>query len=180
MQQGSYEFDPCTLDGSDKEEETVSLDDWKPTPRKEGFRAPSEWRKRYNDIGADLAPGIDEIKKIRAHIVNKVPDGDIMERFAINAEVLTAIRNNRYDPIEGIILSREELMHKRITKLNNKIDDMHELMTGVVNALINNAEFSEWITKFQEEIDKKKKKKNKKVKAKEEVLQCEDDEDSLT
>jgi len=123
---GSYEFDPCTVDGSQDDEE-VTLDTWKPTIRNNNFRTKSEWRQKQISEGLGyMNPGLDEIKKIRAYLKNRQSDIEIMEQFGINADTLFAIKMNRYDAVEGIIDDQVSLIFKQCNLLEKRIDTIKE------------------------------------------------------
>ncbi len=123
QEQGSYEFDPCALDGSDKDE-VVTLDNWKPSAPKSEI-VPSEWRQ--NQIGKNFnqQPGIDEFNKIKMHLSKKVSDGEILKTFGITVETLLAIKRGDYHPAMGItfdIYKEVPLLIKRVKKLEEKLD----------------------------------------------------------
>src|SRR6185369_10416128 len=89
----SYNFDPCTLD--DSQDDEVTLDNWKPTPKNDGI-IQSEWRQKQIGNNFNQQPGIDELKKIDMYLKKKKSDADIMRAFGINAETLVAIKKNKY------------------------------------------------------------------------------------
>lgn len=148
MTQGSYEFDPCSVDGSDQlpDEEEVTLDNWKPSPKKEVFRTPSKWRQELNSQGYGyMEPGLDEIKKIRAYLKNKIDDIEIMQQFAINADTLFAIKANRFDPVEGIINNQTDVLFKKQELLEKRITGCQLLLKNMVENLTTNDKFIKWI-----------------------------------
>ncbi len=54
-----------------KGDENLSLDDWKPSPKKEGpfKRIPSQWRKEANkNFSSFITPTHDDCRKIREYI----------------------------------------------------------------------------------------------------------------
>lgn len=123
MQELSYEFDPCSLDGSDQDVNYVSIDDW--TPRVVPPRVPkSDWRAAQNNGCHDNQPGIDDINKIKMYIKKRFADAQIMDVFGITAETLVAIKNNHFCPIEGITLDNQSKIYNefnKITKITNKL-----------------------------------------------------------
>ena len=125
MSIATYEFDPCKIDGSDKE---VTLDNWKPSAKTKN--APnSEWRQKQNDGKYNLQPGIDDLKKIMMYLKRKYPDHEIMNVFGISCETLVAIKRNCYSPIEGISLDNQSKIYNEFTHLDKKLEI-------VMNALI--------------------------------------------
>ncbi len=118
MSSRSYEFDPCSIDGSDKE---VTLDNWKPTVRTESIPK-SEWRKVQNAGNYNQQPGIDELKKINMYLKRKYPDHQIMDSFGISSETLVAIKRDCYGPVDGISLDNQSKIYKEFTRLDKKID----------------------------------------------------------
>ena len=125
MSTATYEFDPCTIDGSDKE---VTLDNWKPSVKTES--APkSEWRQKQNDGKFNQDPGIDELKKITMYLKRKYPDHEIMTIFGISCETLVAIKRNCYSPVEGISLDNQSKIYKEFARLDKKLDLVMETLT---------------------------------------------------
>jgi len=100
MSNDYYEFDPCSLDKMDIEEE-LTLDTWQPR-RKEPTIIQSEWRKQQIGTNFNQHPGIDDLQKIEKYLKKKTPDSKIMETFGITCETLSAIKQNRYCPADGI------------------------------------------------------------------------------
>ncbi len=118
----SYDFDPCTLDGSDlDEDDDVSIDRWKPTVLRPKIVA-SEWRKNSIGTNYNQEPGLDELRKIQMFLKKKASDSDIMDAFGINAETLIAIKKDKYDPVYGISLDNQSKIYKEFSKIENKID----------------------------------------------------------
>lgn len=148
MKQGCYEFDPCSIDGSDQleDEDEVSLDNWKPSPKSQIYRQPSKWRQESNAQGYGyMEPGIDEIKKIRAYLKNKTNDIEIMRQFAINADTLFAIKTNRYDPIEGIIKNQTDVLFKKLELLEKQTRGCQLHLQNIAENVITNDKFIKWI-----------------------------------
>lgn len=116
-----YDFDPCTLDDSQyDEDEEVTLDNWKPTPKSDGI-IQSKWRKKQIGNNFNQEPGLDELKKIKIHLKNKKSDSDIMQTFGINAETLVAIKRNKYCPVDGISLDNLSKIYAEFKVLENAI-----------------------------------------------------------
>lgn len=147
MQEATYEFDPAELDGSqDDPEESVTLDNWKPTPKTHSFRAPSKWRHEMNCRGLGyMEPGLDEIHKIRTYLKNKISDLEIMDQFAINADTLTAIKNNRYDPVDGILENQNQVLQRKCDLLEKRIEDIKKKIKSQVTTLCSDDLFAKWI-----------------------------------
>lgn len=118
--EGSYEFDPCTIDGSDKEEE-VTLDSWKPSAKVTSLPK-SEWRQKQNDGNFNQQPGIDELKKINMCLKRKYPDHQIMDAFGISCETLVAIKRGCYGPIDGISLDNQSKISKEFARIDKKLE----------------------------------------------------------
>jgi hypothetical protein len=114
----SYEFDPCSIDGSDKEE--VTLDSWKPNSKKPEI-VQSEWRKNQIADNNNQQPGLDDLKKIQMFLSQKKSDGEIMKVFGITAEMLVAIKKDKYSPVDGISLDNQSKIYKEFTRLETKI-----------------------------------------------------------
>jgi len=117
----SYEFDVCSVDGSDKE---VTLDEWKPSVKDNSIQK-SEWRKNQNNGDYDQQPGLDELKKINMYLKKDYPDSQIMDTFGISSETLVAIKRGCYDPIEGISLDNQIKIYKEFSRLNQKIGKLN-------------------------------------------------------
>jgi hypothetical protein len=119
MSVASYEFDPCSIDGSDK----ITLDNWKPS-KKEKILPKSNWRKAQNNGNFNQQPGLDELKKIYMHLKRKYPDNQIMDAFGISCETLVAIKRDCYDPVEGISLDNQSKIYKQFAKIEKKMQKM--------------------------------------------------------
>ena len=121
MSEASYEFDPCSIDGSDtEEEEQVTLDNWKPS--KKAKIIPSKWRQQMIGSNFNQEPGLDELHKINGFLKKKVPDSEIMNAFGITADTLVAIKKDKYDPIDGISLDNQSKIYKEFRKVEEKMD----------------------------------------------------------
>ncbi len=151
MSEASYEFDPCSIDGSDQEE-TVTLDNWKPSTNKPKI-IPSKWRQ--DSIGNDFnqQPGIDELHKILMHLKRKVSDSDIMKAFGINAQTLVAIKKDKYDPVTGISLDNQSKIYKEFKRLENKIEKIMRGLNYIAEIMF--IEKSD-LTKFKKILNKPK------------------------
>ncbi len=133
MIEESYEFDPCTIDGSDKSTDGFqSIDDWKPTITKR--RIPrSQWREEANQGMFDLKPGLNDISKIEGFIKKKYDDYDIMEVFGINAETLIAIKRGCYDPIDGISLDNQSKIYREFKKVERELQKIKYELTLIAD-----------------------------------------------
>lgn len=133
--QDSYEFDPCTLDGSDQDDDFVSIDDWKPRPKKE--RVPkSEWRQVQNAGRCNVQPGIDDIKKIKMYLKKPYPDIEIMESFGIDAATLIAIKRDKYCPIDGISLDNQSKIYNEFRKIEKTYDKIFDALAYLGDAML--------------------------------------------
>lgn len=133
--QDSYEFDPCTLDGSDQDDEFVSIDDWKPTPKSQ--RVPkSEWRQVQNAGNHDIQPGIDEINKIKGYVKKRLPDCQILEAFGITAETLVAIKRDKYCPLDGISLDNQSKIYNKFQEVQKSYDKIFDALAYLGEVLI--------------------------------------------
>ena len=121
--EASYEFDPCSIDESDKEEEPVTLDNWKPTEHKPKIIA-SQWRQDAIGTNFNQQPGLDELNKIHMYLKKKASDSDIMKAFGINAETLVAIKKDKYEPVDGISLDNQSKIYKEFKRLEDRIDSL--------------------------------------------------------
>lgn len=121
--QDSYEFDPCSIDGSDE----ISIDNWKPEMRVASVPK-SEWRKIQNDGNYNQEPGIDELKKIQMYLKRKYPDHQIMDDFGINCETLKAIKGGRYSPVDGISLDNQSKIYKEFIRIDKKINKIFDAL----------------------------------------------------
>lgn len=134
MTNKSYEFDPCELDGSNQEEEPVTLDTWKPKPKKTEL-AQSEWRKNQIGDNFNQQPGIDDLRKIQALLKKKKPDSEIMRVYGVNAETLVAIKDNRYHPVDGISLDNLVKIYNEFERLDRKIDKIRGYVLMIFSIL---------------------------------------------
>lgn len=151
MQQGSYEFDPCSIDGSNKEEDGVTLDNWTPPKKEKLYRQPSKWRTEKNDAAYGyMEPGVDEIKKIRAYLRNRTKDIEIMKQFAINADTLFAIKTNRFDPVEGIIKNQTDVLYKKQEILDKRLETCQKQIKAITKTLSADKQFVQWIENLVE------------------------------
>lgn len=123
MSEASYDFDPCSIDGSDQEDEEVTLDNWKPSEKKSKIVA-SKWRQEQIDGNYNQQPGLDELNKIHMYLMKKESDSDIMNAFGINAETLVAIKKDKYDPVDGISLDNQSKIYKEFNRLEDRIDSL--------------------------------------------------------
>lgn len=129
MMSASYEFDPCSIDGSDKE---VTLDSWTPTVKEVGVPK-SEWRQKQNDGNQNQQPGIDELKKINMFLKRKYPDHQIMDAFGITSETLVAIKRECFSPVTGISLDNQSKIYKEFTSIDKKLDRVFEALKFLVD-----------------------------------------------
>lgn len=115
MTDSFYTFDPCSLDGSDE----PTLDNWTPTQKKTIIQ--SEWRKTQIGSNFNQQPSLDDLKKINMYLKKKTKDTEIMDVFGINCETLSAIKKNKYCPVEGIDLDNLSKIQKEFQRLNKNI-----------------------------------------------------------
>ncbi len=151
----SYEFNPCSIDGSDQEEKKITLDNWKITAHHLKLVS-SKWRQ--DSIGTDFnqQPGIDEIRKIQMYLKKKAPDFDIMKAFGITADTLIAIKKDKYDPVEGISLDNQSKIYREFRNIELKIESFLRGLNYIAEIM--------FINKKEKELFKKSFKKPKKVK----------------
>lgn len=123
MSEASYEFDPCSIDGSDQEDEPVTLDNWKPSENKPKIVA-SKWRQESIGTNFNQQPGLDELNKIHMFLKKKACDADIMKAFGISAETLIAIKKDKYDPVDGISLDNQSKIYKEFKRLEDRIESL--------------------------------------------------------
>jgi len=133
MSERSYEFDPCALDGSNKEE-PVTLDSWKPSLKKKVI-VQSEWRKNQIGDNFNQQPGLDELKKIYMFLNKKASDAEIMQTFGITAEMLVAIKKEKYDPVDGISLDNQSKIYKEFENLNKQLSKLKRMIDEMVNTM---------------------------------------------
>lgn len=91
----------------------VTLDNWKPTPQKVSFRAPSEWRKNQNKNSCDPHVGRMDVFKINAYLANNVSIEEVAKTFNTTTKLVEKIRDGLYCPIEGPRETWEEKEIKR-------------------------------------------------------------------
>jgi DNA-binding Xre family transcriptional regulator len=164
MAEESYTFDPCSIDGSDKEK--VTLDNYKPTVHKP-LIVPSSWRQNQIGDNFNQQPGMDELKKIMMYLKRKASDSEIMKAFGITAETLVSIKKDKYDPVEGISLDNQSKIYKEFKRLEDRIDS---LLRGI--NFISECMFTDRISKdaYKKSFRKPKKEKKEKIKGKAEVI----------
>ncbi len=133
MGERSYEFDPCEVDGSNQEE-PESLDNWKPSLKKKAI-VQSEWRKNQIGDNFNQQPGIDELKKIYMFLNKKASDAEIMQTFGITAEMLVAIKKEKYDPVDGISLDSQSKIYKEFENLGKQISKLRRMIDEMVNIM---------------------------------------------
>lgn len=164
MKKKSYQFDPCSIDGSDQED--ISLDDWKPTVKTPKI-VQSKWRQE--SIGDDFnqQPGLDELRKIHTYLKKKASDAEIMRAFGISAETLIAIKKDNYSPVEGISLDNQSKIYKEFKRLEAKILSLSRGMKHIGKIM--------FIDEEEKLAFKKAMKKPKSVKKKK--LKCEENDE---
>lgn len=157
MSEASYEFDPCSIDGSDEEE--LSIDTWKPKTHKKPI-VQSEWRK--NRIGKDFnqLPDLDDLRKIYMFMKKKVSDAEIMQTFGITAETLVSIKEDRYHPVDGMELSNLSKIYKEFDRLEEKIDKVWRGVKFIADTMFVDDEGKE---AFKKSLKKPKGEKKKSV-----------------
>lgn len=168
MQEESYEFDPCEIDGSNEEPE-VKMDDWKPSAKQPKIVA-SQWRQDQIGDNFNQQPGIDDLKKILMYINKKASDAEIMKAFGITCETLVAIKKDKYDPVDGISLDNQSKIYKEFKRLEDRIESLLRGINYIAKTM--------FIDKEGMDAYKKSFKKPKKVKTpkKPKVEKFDDDE----
>jgi len=165
--ENSYEFDPCSIEENNEDEE-VSLDNWKPR-KKEKTIIQSEWRK--NQIGNDFnqQPGLDDLNKIQMYLKKNRPDAEIMKAFGVSAEMLVAIKKENYSPVEGISCDNLSKIQNEFKKINKTIMQLKRGVDYITKAIFQN---KNELNKFKEHViptkkirvrDKKEKKRKENV-----------------
>jgi len=155
MSEASYEFDPCSIDGSDQEDKPVTLDNWKPTADKPKI-VPSKWRQDSIGTNFNQEPGLDELQKIQMFLKKKASDADIMKAFGITAETLIAIKKDKYDPIDGISLDNQSKIYKEFRKIDEKIEGFLRGLNYIAETIFFDKEEKD---KFKKSMKKPKKAK---------------------
>lgn len=155
MSEASYDFDPCSIDGSDQEE-PVTLDNWKPSTEKPKIIA-SKWREESIGNNFNQQPGLDELNKIHMYLKKKASDADIMKAFGITADTLIAIKKDKYDPIDGISLDNQSKIYKEFKRIEDKIESLLRGINYIAEIM--------FIDKKEKSEFKKSFKKPKKAKA---------------
>ena len=155
MSEASYEFDPCSIDGSDQEE-PVTLDNWKPSNEKPLIVA-SQWRQDAIGTNFNQQPGLDELNKIHMYLKKKASDSDIMKAFGITCETLVAIKKDKYDPVDGISLDNQSKIYKEFKRLEERIESLLRGINHIAEIM--------FIEKKEKAEFKKSFKKPKKAKA---------------
>ena len=164
MGERSYEFDPCSVDGSDKEE-PVTLDNWKPKAKKKVI-VQSEWRKNQIGDNFNQQPGIDELKKIYMFLKKKASDAEIMQTFGIAAETLVAIKKDKYSPVDGISLDNQSKIYKEFKALTEQIAGLKRMVDVMADTM--------FVDKVSKDEFKKACKKPKSQKKPKKYEDCED------
>ncbi len=167
MSERSYEFDPCEIDGSDKEDD-VTLDSWKPSVKKKVI-VQSEWRKNQIGDNFNQQPGIDELKKIYSFLNKKASDADIMKTFGITAETLVAIKKDKYSPVDGISLDNQSKIYKEFKSLTDQIATLKRMIEVMVDTM--------FVDKISKDEFKKACKKPKAQKKSKKYDVCEESDD---
>jgi hypothetical protein len=158
----TYDFDPEILDRmeDDFEEEEISIDDWKPREKSSIPKlVQSEWRRKLIGNDFNQEPDIDDVKKIKMYIKKKCSDAEIMATFGISADVLIAIKKNRYDPGDGIRADYIDKIYKVLKEqaaINKQTSKALEFISG---AIFNT---SEQIKAYKEHLKGRQGKKAKK------------------
>ncbi len=153
-----YDFDPCTIDGSDEIEDEITLDNWKPTPKNNKL-IQSKWRKEQIGNKFNQEPGLDDLNKINMYLKKKYPDSEIMHVFGITAETLVAIKNERYCPVDGISMDNLSKIHAEFNRLDRGFTKVRRGIEYLANTLfIDKKDLQD----YKDYCDKKKKKNKKK------------------
>lgn len=168
--EGSYEIDPCSLDESDydyDENVNINIDNWKPTAKRKTI-IPSKWRQEQINGNFNQEPSIDDLKKILTYIKNDYSDAEIMHSFGINAKTMTAIKENRYSPVDGISLDNLSKIYSEFNKTHRAIEKIYELLNFFKHILmIKDSDFKDYQKKKKEEQSQKAKKAREKKKREE-------------
>ncbi len=154
MGNASYEFDVCSLDGSDQDE--LSIDNWKPSAQKITIKQ-SEWRKNQIGNNYNQQPALDDLRKINMYLNKKSSDAEIMQVFGINAETLIAIKKDNYSPVDGIHLDTLGKIYNHFKLLENKIVFLENKVKCMVDTVYPDKESKSAFTKaIQKKVSKKK------------------------
>jgi hypothetical protein len=132
MSEASYEFDPCSIDGSHIEE--VTLDNWKPRENLPKI-SPSQWRQRQIGNDFNQQPGLDDLHKIHKYLNKKLSDSEIMNAFGLTAETLIAIKAGNYDPVEGISLDNQSKIYKEFRKIEEKMESFLRALNYIADIM---------------------------------------------
>tara|TARA_R110000868_G_scaffold177028_6_gene415277 strand:+ start:274 stop:816 length:543 start_codon:yes stop_codon:yes gene_type:complete len=114
-----------------KDEEVMSLDDWKPAPKKNVFRAPSKWRARQNkEFTANHFPDTDEFNKIKSYLKHGVKDDEITKTFNVSSKTLAKIKSGQFFPIGSIDSYNQEiqliLAKSKVKIYENRPSSLHK------------------------------------------------------
>lgn len=74
------------------------LDDWTPNPIKHCFREESEWRKLSHKKlrGTNLAPSLDDVRKVLTYVKNGVSEKDIKRIFNLSDATFICIKKGKF------------------------------------------------------------------------------------
>lgn len=85
----------------DKHEYIEDWINWQPSYQPPKFRTHSKWRKKANDDRfGDYMPGVDDVRKINAHLKAGLEFDEILFRFGISSMTLKRIMRGIYEPSE--------------------------------------------------------------------------------
>lgn len=174
MIEASYEFDPCSVDGSDQEE-SITLDNWKPTAQKPKI-VPSKWREEQIGNNFNQEPGIDELHKINMYLKKNAPDSEIMKAFGVNAETLIAIKKGKYDPVDGISLDNQSKIYREFKRIEDKIASLLRGLNHIAKIMFIDKEEHNEYKKALKKPRKAKPGKRPKVREPEEMYEQSDDD----
>ncbi len=117
-----------------EQDDFVSIDEWKPSEKK-NVVIPSSWRKKQIGDYFNQQPGLDEIKKIKRFLRQKKPDAEIMNAFGITCDVLSAIKTDRYSPVEGISLDNLSKIYKEHVRIEERINKLQRGLNYIAKVL---------------------------------------------
>lgn len=168
MQEASYYFDVESLDVDDGN----SLDTWRPDAARKSFRTPSKWRTEQNDKRQKDEVSPDDLIKIKAYLAAKEPDEVILKTFNLTTKVLTAIKEKRFCPVDGILDDE----HKKLVMKFENMRRNHVTLTKRVELLERTLSLSESFRSsakiVKELIKKEEAEKTEKEKKRQRVKNC--------
>lgn len=73
----------------------ITLDNWKPSPKKEGSIR-SKWRSEQYKGKKYVQPGYSEVRRIRCLLSKGVSDRQVCEAYMLSGRTLSAIKRGEY------------------------------------------------------------------------------------